>query len=193
MLDYLYAIRLTTTRMCYRKTNKRRDKKDPVCGRKKPVFLRTRLLTFASFRAPLSYCITTAYISYERTTYDRARLPPRETDYVWPKVREFSMVRHAQNYARGDRISREKGSTYDTIQTTWKRLVVEQKTSLLKSTGTVIAIVGTAFHWGLNGHDLFPRGFVTTKGGGATGQSQIYLWRKKVGELDVAPKPDKSK
>ncbi len=30
---------------------------------------------------------------------------------------------------------------------------------------------------------------MTTKGGDATGQSQIYLWRKKVGELDVAPKP----
>jgi hypothetical protein len=127
MLDYLYAIWLTTTRACLRKSNRRRDKKDPVCWRKKPVFLRTRLLTFASFRAPLSYRITTAEISYERTTYDRARLPPRETDYVWPKVREFSMVRHAQNYARGDRISREKGSTYDTIQTTWKRLAARAK------------------------------------------------------------------
>jgi len=123
MLDYLYAIRLTTTRACLRKSNRRRDKKDPVCWRKKPVFLRTRLLTSASFRAPLSYRITTAYA----TNDDRARLPPRETDYVWPKVREFSTVRHAQNYARGDRISREKGSTYDTIQTTWKRLAARAK------------------------------------------------------------------
>ena len=30
---------------------------------------------------------------------------------------------------------------------------------------------------------------MTTKGGGTTGQSQIYLWRRKVGELDDAPKP----
>ena len=66
-------------------------------------------------------------------------------------------------------------------------------TSRPKSTGTVIAIVGTAFHWGINVRDLFPRGFVTTKGGGATGQYQIYLWRRKVGELGVAPELGKSK
>jgi len=33
------------------------------------------------------------------------------------------------------------------------------------------------------------RGFVTTKGGGTTGQSQIYLWRRKVGKLNDAPEP----
>ena len=60
MVDYRYAIRLTTTRACLRKTNKRRGKKYPVCLRTKPVFLRTRLLTYASFRASLSYRITTA-------------------------------------------------------------------------------------------------------------------------------------
>ena len=47
--------------------------------------------------------------------------------------------------------------------------------------------VDTLLDWGINGHDLFPRGFVITKGGGATGQSQIYLWRIKFGELGVAP------
>ena len=86
-------------------------------------FLQTRLLTSASFRAPLSYRITTAYA----TNDNRAGLLPRETDYLWPKVRKFSKVRHAQNYARGDRISREKGSTYNTIQTTWKRLAARAK------------------------------------------------------------------
>jgi len=30
---------------------------------------------------------------------------------------------------------------------------------------------------------------MTTKGGGTTGQSQIYLWRRKVGELNDAHKP----
>jgi hypothetical protein len=61
--------------------------------------------------------ITTAE-SHDECTYDRARLPPRETDYFYPKVREFSTVRHAQGFARGDSISREKGSTYDTIRAT---------------------------------------------------------------------------
>ena len=128
MVDYRYAIRLTTTRACLRKTNKRRGKKYPVCLRTKPVFLRTRLLTYASFRASLSYRITTAEkLRTYGTIYDRARLPPRETDYIWPKVREFSTVRHAQGFARGDSISREKGSTYDTIRATWKRLAARAK------------------------------------------------------------------
>ena len=93
MVDYRYAIRLTTTRACLRKTNKRRGKKYPVCLRTKPVFLRTRLLTYASFRASLSYRITTAEkLRSYGTIYNRARLPPRETDHIWPKVREFSTV-----------------------------------------------------------------------------------------------------
>jgi hypothetical protein len=128
MLDYLYAIRLTTTRACLRKTNKRRDKKDPVCWRKKPVF-------FTNSFTNICFFSSASFVSYHDSRdklrthhiYDRARLPPRETDYLQPKVREFSTVRHAQGFARGDSISREKGSTYDTIRATWKRLAARAK------------------------------------------------------------------
>ena len=54
----------------------------------------------------------------------------------------------------------------------------ERKTSLPKSTGTVIAIVGAAFHQGINGRDLFPRGFVTTQGGGAKADPKYACGRK---------------
>ena len=51
--------------------------------------------------------------------------------------------------------------------------------------GRVVAIIGTAFHWGINGPEPVPKGFVATKRGGATGLSHAYLWRIKVGELVV--------
>ena len=82
-------------------------------------FFTNSFTNIASFRASLSYRITTAEkLRTYGTIYDRARLPPRETDHIYPKVREFSTARHAQGLARGDSVSREKGSTYDTIRAT---------------------------------------------------------------------------
>ena len=95
----------------------------------------------------------------------------------------LKLFNQANKVARLDRILKEKGSTLPSILLAYdKRYKQTAGRNLLQA---IMAIVGTAFHWGINGRDLFPRGFVTTKGGGATGQTQTYLWRIKVGELVV--------
>ena len=76
---------------------------------------------------------------------------------------------------------KEKGSTLPSILLAYNEQY--EQTAGQNLLGMVMAIVRTAFHLGINRHDLFPRGFVTTKRGGATGLSHTYLWRIKVGEL----------
>ena len=56
----------------------------------------------------------------------------------------------------------ERKGEYFTIHTIYKWRAVRAN-SQPKSTGRVIVIVGAAFHWGINGHYLFQRGFLTTK------------------------------